>query len=379
MNLALVAMFWASVALIVYVFIGFPAAVALGAVLRPRPWRREQSEPSITIVIAAHNEAGAVTAKIANLLSLDYPADRVEILIGSDGSTDSTADELRRVNDSRVRTFLFAERKGKPSILNALVPEAKGDIIVFADVRQLFDPHVLRALTQSFADAEIGAVTGDLIVRNDDGSYWRYEKFIRSRESIVKSTVVVTGAIYAIRRELFEPIPSDTIADDLLIPLRIARRGFRVVVDSEARAYDVASATRRQEWTRKVRTVAGAFQLFSREPWLFNPMKNPLWWQTMSHKALRLAVAPLQLAAFASNALLATQSAFYQALLLAQLFFYALAVIGAVLPQNWKRPRVINVPYVFCLLSWVTVMAFLRWITNRQAVTWEKMSPLKVG
>lgn len=373
MSLALTIVLWGSVGLIAYVFAGYPAMVAVRAALRPRPWRREASEPTVSIVVAAYNESAAVLPKIANLLALDYPADRVEILVGSDGSTDGTADQLLELKHPRVRTFAFAKRRGKPSVLNALVAEARGEIIVFADVRQTFDTQALRKLIQSFADSGVGAVTGELIVTaGASGFYWKYEKFVRSRESIAGSTVVVTGAIYAIRKALFEPIAADTICDDLLIPLRIARRGYRVVVEREALAYDPAQPNASAELSRKTRTIAGAFQVFAREPWLFNPLRNPVWWQTMSHKAMRLVVAPLQALALAANVALAAQSAFYQWMLLAQILFYAGAIAGCILPRDAKRPIFVTVPYTFCLLSWATVVAFQRWITRRQAVTWEK-------
>lgn len=372
-------LFWLSIALAGYVFVGYPIALALVGSVRPRPWRRDpEFRPRVSIVIAAHNEAASLGRKIENLLALDYPAELFEILIGSDGSTDKTSALLSAITDERVRAFVFSQRRGKPSVLNALIPRANGEIVVLADVRQTFDAEVLRTLTQSFVDERVGAVTGELILRGPGGDegegaglYWRFEKFIRSQECLVDSTMVVTGAIYAIRRNLFEPIASDTICDDLLIPLGIARRGYRVVFDREARAFDGLPGTG-QEFTRKVRTLAGAFQLFARERWVFDPRANRLWWQTMSHKALRLLIAPLQVTALGANIALAPSSAFYTVALIAQAFFYAGAVIALVLPQGWRRPRAVAFPYIFCVLSWATVVGFARWIRRRQAVTWQK-------
>jgi len=373
-------LFWLSTGLIAYIFVGYPLAVAAVAFLRPRRWTREAIEPSISIVIAAHNEALSILPKIENLLSLDYPSDRIEILIGSDGSTDSTAEQLLSITDPRVRPFIFHQRRGKPAILDVLVPEAKGTILVFADVRQRFERSALRALVASFADDGVGAVTGELMLTRPDseaaegsGLYWRYEKFVRHCEALVASTIVVTGAIYAIRRELFEPIPADTITDDLLIPLRIARRGLRVVTEQGARAYDSVPASR-QEFARKVRTLAGAFQLFARERWVFNPMRDPLWWQTMSHKVLRLFIAPLQITALAANIVLAVSSPFFQSVLTAQMLFYAGALAACLLPRRWKRPRVLAIPHIFCVLSWATVVACARWISGKQNITWEKVT-----
>jgi biofilm PGA synthesis N-glycosyltransferase PgaC len=381
------ALFWASIAIIAYTFAGYPALLALWARMRPRRWQREAIAPSISIVISAYNEAETITAKIANLLALDYPADRIEILIGSDGSNDDTSAVLATVTDVRVRAFLYAQRRGKPAVLNALVPEAKGDIVVLADVRQQFDTNALRALVQSFADRAVGAVTGELLLRTDgaatvtgkgSGMYWTYEKFIRSREALTGSTVVVTGAIYAVRKHVFTPIPEDTICDDLLIPLMIARRGYRVVFERDARAYDVTPARADREFSRKVRTVAGAYQLFARERWLFNPLENRVWFQTMSHKALRLTIAPLQLAALAANvALIAIP--FYRSMLFAQALFYAGAITGCVLPRTWKKPVVVAVPWIFCMLSWATVRGFHGWLTGRQRVTWKKTESTLAG
>ncbi|HEY8133461.1 MAG TPA: glycosyltransferase family 2 protein [Thermoanaerobaculia bacterium] len=380
MSTFLVVLFWSAIALIAYIFVGYPLVLALWSALRPRPWRREASEPSISIVIAAHNEAGSIASKIHNLLSLDYPADRLEILVGSDGSTDRTVEQLHQVSDRRLRVFVFPDRRGKPTALNTLIPKARGEIIVLADVRQTFDSQAVRALVRSFADPRVGAVTGELVMTRNPGageessaSYWKYEKFVRSRECLVDSTIVVTGAIYAIRKTLFQSIPPDTIVDDLLIPMRIARQGYRVVFERDARAYETAAAANR-DFRRKVRTVSGAFQLFARERWLLHPLRNRLWWQTTSHKALRLLVAPLQVIAFTANVALAHASAAYELIFIAQVLFYAGAIAGWILPQYWRKPMAVTFPYVFCLLSWATVCAFVRWIMQRQTVTWEKVT-----
>jgi biofilm PGA synthesis N-glycosyltransferase PgaC len=377
-----VLLFWASLSAIVYMFIGYPLALAVWSAVRPRRWQQQPCEPTVSIVISAYNEAASMAAKIQSLLSLDYPAERVEILVGSDGSTDGTAEQLLTISDQRVRAFIFPQRRGKPAVLNALVPKARGEVVLLSDVRQKFDSRVLRVLVKSFADPQVGAVSAEVILtRREDGTavsegsgfYWRYETFIRSRESLIDSSIAVTGPIYAIRKILYEPIPDDTIVDDVLIPLRIARRGYRVVIEPEARAYDAPYAVAGQEFTRKVRTLAGNFQLFARERWLFNPFRNRLWWQTMSHKALRLLIAPLQITLIAANvALFGGASLLYKIAMLAQILFYAGAIAGWLLPREWKKPFVITFPYFFCLLSWASVLAFLRSITGRQPVTWQK-------
>lgn len=373
-------LFWASAALVAYTFAGYPIVLAVWSAFKPRRWKQEPCEPSVSIVISAYNEAACILAKVQNLLALDYPNDRIEILVGSDGSTDGTAGQIGAIDGERVHVFDFPQRRGKSSVLNTLVPRARGDIVVLCDVRQTFEAGALRALVRSFSDRQVGAVSGEVIltaqsgtvVTEGSGLYWRYETFIRSRECIVDSSVAVTGPIYAIRKELFEPIPVDTLVEDMLVPLRIARRGYRVVVDSGARAIDTAFATATQEFTRKVRTLAGNFQLFARERWLLDPFRNRLWWQLLSHKALRLLIAPLQLALIVLNAALLSVSPLYEVIALVQMFFYAAALAGCVLPRTWKRSFLVAFPYFFCLLSWATVLAFLRSLTGRQPVTWQK-------
>ena len=243
---------------------------------------RMPSEPLVTVIVVAHNEAQRIERRIENLLSLDYPREKLEIVIASDGSTDET---VSRANVSKLPACV-CERSttgaGKAAVLNDVVPSARGEIVVLADARQRFDAGTLRALVADFGDPRVGAVSGELVIRsraNDTGStiaagasfYWRYEKFIRRNESRANSTVGATGAVYAIRRELFERIPDDTLLDDVLIPMKIISRGYRVLFEPGARAYDLAAASPRQEFVRKVRTIAGTFQLFARERWLFNP------------------------------------------------------------------------------------------------------------
>jgi poly-beta-1,6-N-acetyl-D-glucosamine synthase len=268
--------------------------------------------------------------------------------------------------------------------LNALVPIAKGEVVVFADARQRFDRNALRALVRSFADARVGAVSGELMLKErksdrnrapaKEGAafYWRYEKFIRSVESRADSTIGATGAIYAIRRDLFERIPRDTILDDVLIPIRIARKGYRVIFESEARAYDRASATAEEEFSRKARTIAGTFQLLAREAWLFNPFQNRLWFGTISHKALRLTLPALHAALLIANLQLIDVWP-YDWLFAAQVIFYGAALAGCTGGAR-RRSFAVCVPYAICLLAWATLVGFVRFITDRQPVTWDRLA-----
>jgi glycosyltransferase involved in cell wall biosynthesis len=394
---AAVDLFWLCVGLLVYVYAGYPLIAVVRARIRPRPVaraverrshpktipfpdRRIQDLPRVSIVVVAYNEASSIEGRLENLLALDYPSDRLEILVGSDGSTDDTVDRACRYEPFGVRIHSFQKRSGKPAVLNSLVPYVSGDIVLFADARQRFEPSTLRAIVADFRDPSVGAVSGELMLEEADGAaragqgaalYWRYEKMIRSAESRTDSTVGATGAIYAIRRALFIPIPNDTLLDDVLIPLRIVRQGYRVVFEPAARAFDRTSTTARQEFGRKARTIAGTFQLFSRERWLLDPRRNRLWFATMSHKGLRLLLPVLHLGALGAN--IAAASLWpYQWLLVAQVAFYIAALAGAVQRHERHRIKLFTVPYTLCLLCWADVVGFYRFVTNRQPVTWER-------
>jgi cellulose synthase/poly-beta-1,6-N-acetylglucosamine synthase-like glycosyltransferase len=372
-------LFWLAGACLTYVYVGYPVLVWALAALRPRPAARAGFLPSVSVLVCAHDEEARIDARLQNLLALDYPRHRLEILLGSDGSRDATVARARR--HPGVTVVDFPQRRGKPAVLNDLSRMAHGEVLVLGDVRQRYELDTVRALVAPLAAADVGAVSGELFLTEREeggavgrgvGVYWRYEKFIRSQESRLDSTVGATGAVYAVRRELFEPLPADAILDDVLLPMRIVRRGYRVLFEPAARAYDIAAATSREEFTRKVRTIAGNFQMFARERWLLSPLRNRLWAQTISHKGLRLASPLFLLVAFLANAALLDVT-LYRWTFAAQALFY-IAALGGYLLRDARRVPVLTVPYVFCLLNYATAVAFSRFVRRRQHVTWERAS-----
>lgn len=378
--------FWLSLFLLAYVYAGYPLVAWLRATLWPKSHDSAAWAPAVTVVVVAYNEEDRIAARLENLLALDYPREKLEIRLASDGSTDATAERGRAYESAGVVVRAFSSRRGKSAVLNDVVPSAQGEIVVMADARQQFDRGAVRALVANFADPTVGAVSGELMmtaspsgaaVGKGVGFYWKYEKFIRRNEGRTGSTVGATGAIYAIRRALYEPIPDDTLLDDVLIPVRVVKGGYRVLFEPAARAYDTASASSRQEFVRKVRTIAGTFQLFARETWLFDPRRNPVWFETMSHKALRLATPLLQVTALTTNIALAGDPR-YRVLLLLQMLLYTAALGGYVSRSARRSIFLLTVPYTVCLLSWATIVGFVQFATKRQKATWDRVATVPI-
>ena len=282
---------WVAVALILYSYAGYPLLLLLRAALQRRTDRdRRPFEPTVTMLIVAHNEESVIEAKLKNCLSLDYPKDRLEVLVASDGSSDRTEAIVAGFADRGVRLLSLPGPRGKPAALNRAVAEGHGEILVLCDARQTLAPDSIRELVQHFADPRVGAVSGELHLGEADGAgrgvdlYWKYEKLIRRTESQIDSTVGVTGALYALRKELFRPLDPRIILDDVAIPMDVVQAGLRVLFEPGARVFDRASNASDTEYRRKLRTLAGNYQLVFLEPWLLDPRRNRLWWQFVSHK-----------------------------------------------------------------------------------------------
>jgi cellulose synthase/poly-beta-1,6-N-acetylglucosamine synthase-like glycosyltransferase len=376
--------FWTATGLIALTYVGYPAAIALLAAVRPRPVQRASVRPRVTLLVVAFNEASTLPRKLENCLGLDYPPDLLDIVVASDGSTDGTDEIAAGFARRGITGVAFPRRRGKPSVLNDVIPRCRGDVVVLSDARQLYEPGAVMALVENFADPTVGAASGELRLRESAGAsavghgvgiYWRYEKLIRECESRFDSSVGATGAIYAIRRRLFEPIPPDTLVDDVLIPLRIARQGHRVIFEARARAFDRVAQAPGQEFARKVRTIAGTLRLFADERWLWNPRQNRLWLQTLCHKLLRVAGPLLLAAAFAASAALAVSGGWYALALAGQVAFYGAALLGARrgAPGRWW----VSAPYAFCLLNAAALVGIARFVAGTQAVTWRTTGDLE--
>jgi cellulose synthase/poly-beta-1,6-N-acetylglucosamine synthase-like glycosyltransferase len=339
--------------------------------------RKALIRPSVSILISAHNEAKNIENKIRNCLDLDYPKDKVELLIGSDGSTDATDSILDRYNGRGIKAYRVTPQSGKANMLNFLAAKAAGEIIVFADARQQFEKKALAELVKNFADGNIGCVSGELRLRNMKDNmfskglkvYWDYELFIRRLESSLYSMTGATGAIYAIRRRLFTRLPENMILDDVYIPLKIVEQGYRAVFEPAAVAWDEPSVDRKKESGRKVRTLAGNWQIFKECAKMFNPFKSPVAVQLFSHKLLRVIMPWFLVTAFLSNALLCGTDAF-RPLFAGQLLFYILAALGPSLSA--LRVKGLTLPYAFCRLNIDAIFGTIAYFTGAQKAAWGK-------
>jgi cellulose synthase/poly-beta-1,6-N-acetylglucosamine synthase-like glycosyltransferase len=327
--------FWLSLIGILYTYAGYPAVMWMLARFWPRRWTAGAITPSVSVVLAVHNGASLLPRKIDNLLGLDYPNTN-EIIIVSDGSTDGTAELLAGQNHPRLTTVILDEHSGKAVAINAGMAKATSEVVLFVDIRPEIAPGAIQQLVSNFADPKVGCVTGELILRKGahdaasaavSGVYWRYEKWIRTCESLCASPVGVYGGFYAIRRELAVPQPAGIILDDMFQPLSIIRQGYRSVLDSQAYVYDTWPEKTEDEFHRKVRTLAGNFQLLRLAPWSLTP-QNPVLFQLISHKVMRLVVPYLMVATLATSLALSRESLIYATIAVLQIFFWSVAVAG---------------------------------------------------
>lgn len=367
-----------SLALLLYTYVGYPLLIALWARIRPRPVRQGSTQPSVAVIVVAYNEEARIQAKIETCLAQDYPAEKLRIVVATDGATDRTGSIVETFADRRVTLLSFLSRRGKAACLNDSAAACDEEILVFTDARQALNPGAVSALIENFCDPEVGAVSGELVFLRDEMSefaqgvdaYWRYEKFIRRQEAKVHSAPGVTGALYAIRRCCFHAIPAQTILDDVVIPMQAIRGGYRVVFDSRAHALDRASQSPVQEKVRKVRTLAGNYQLLALMPWVVLPFANPIFVQFVSHKVLRLLAPFAMLTLLLASAVLALDSRAFALFLACQLLGYAAPWIARAAPIL-GRSRIVKVASAFVLLNWYAVLGLYQFLANRQGHLWQ--------
>lgn len=341
--------FWTALIVTLWVYAGYPLLLMIWRAIGRHPVKKQYQEPNVSIVLAMHNEHDRVDARLANCLALDYPRSKVQIIVSLDAPTDGTEEVLEKYEREGVKVVHSHIRRGKAAAINAAMPFATGDIVLFGDARQKFAPNALRELVANFADPSVGAVSGELILLDENGTesregvgmYWRYEKALRAMESDILSVPGSTGAIYAIRRELFQPLPVGTILDDVLIPMRIVVGGKRAIFEPAARAYDQVTQTPEAEYEKKRRTLMGNYELLVRAPQLLMPSRNPIFVQFLSHKVGRLIVPWCLVALLISNLFL--RHGFYLLSLSGQILFYLFALAGWVISRDKENKTALQV------------------------------------
>ncbi|MBI3812632.1 MAG: glycosyltransferase family 2 protein [Nitrospirae bacterium] len=366
-------LFWFSAALVLYTYIGYPVLLRSLPARRDAGTLRRDDPPRVSVVVAVRDEEAVIGRRIDNLRTQDYPEDHIEIVVASDGSTDGTERVVKEHMrfDGRIRFVALPRPAGKAVALNAGLQAASGEVVVFADARQSFNREAVRRLLARFDDPKVGAVSGELVLNREPSqigegvsAYWSYEKWIRKAESDIGSMVGATGCIYAIRKELFEPIPEGTLLDDVWVPMRIVLKGYRVVFEPRAQAFDSVSKEAPQEFRRKVRTLAGNLQIVYLMPELTLPWRNPVAFQFVSHKLLRLAVPFALMLMLVSNLFL--RDGIYTVTLCGQVVWYLFGLLGTAWTGGGLFRKMASVPAAFLVLNAAAVVGIVRFLRGKK-------------
>ena len=379
-NLLLQLIFWISAGAVLYSYLLYPLLVwALSRILGRHsvpPDLPDHELPRVALLIAAHNEQQVIEQRLLNALQLDYPADRLQIIIASDGSSDATNAIVRRFQDPRVRLIEFTEQRGKSATLNRAIPQIDAQVLVLSDANTCTDLQAIRRLVRWFADPRVIAVCGRLQLldpttgRNVDSMYWRYETFIKKCEARLGALLGSNGAIYAIRQNQYVPIADQTIVDDFVIPLLIKlRHGGDIVYDASATATEETPPGVSDEFRRRIRIGAGGFQAIGMLKALLNPLRGWVALSFFSHKVLRWLCPFCLLAALLSAALL-WQTPLYLGMLLAQVVLYLTAVAVSVLPSNNRLLRPLRLSSMFVSMNVALLFGFFRWLRGQQRGIW---------
>ena len=370
--------FWAALGVVVYVYAGYPILIAVLARLRPRSVQKGPELPTVSFIVAAYNEQDAIADKLRNTLAIDYPPEKLEIIVASDGSTDRTDEIVRTEFADRVKLVHVSGRVGKTITQNRAVETATGEILAFSDATTVYRPACLRALVANFSDPTVGSVTGSVIYGEtqatvDQGRalYWNYESLLRRSESRFHSVLGNAGCCYALRRKLYTPLAGDMISD-VAQAVRCVQQGYRAIVEDDAIVFEPPeSRTISSELRRRARVITRGLRVKWMLRDFFNPLRHP-WFtlQVLSHRVLRWAVPLFLIIAFVANLCLLSQP-LYRWLFLGQAGLYALAGVAFALEQRNIRLPGFTIPLYFCVVNVAPLMAFRNLLRGERAVTWE--------
>jgi len=380
--------FWISIAIIIYTYVGY--GLLLYFILKIKALvkgKRKSPEPgyapTLTVIVAAYNEAYCIEEKIINTLALSYPADKISYIFVTDGSTDSTPDIVAKY--PQIKGMHQSGRSGKIAAVHRAMQEVNSEVVVFTDANTMLNKDALLMMCRHYIDQNVGAIAGEKRVQIDEtadatageGFYWKYESKLKKWDSELYSVVGAAGELFSIRTSLYTPVEPDTILDDFMISMHIALKGYRIVYEPDAYASELASANTGEELKRKIRIAAGGFQSTIRLKSLLWPFSQPiLSFEYISHRILRWIVTPyMMMLAFILNCLIVYingMNNIYGLILAGQLFFYLAAMLGWVLEQRQLKVKIFFIPYYFCLMNYAVVAGLVRYCFTEQSVLWEK-------
>lgn len=386
------AAFWIAVSIITYAYIGYPVLlVIVGIILqslrdlgyaagkRERRYRYNEHYPNVQVIIAAHDEEKHIEGRIQNLLAQDYPPDKIEVLIGSDGSHDRTVAIAKSTDDGRVKVYDFESRRGKASVINDLVSLADAPILVMTDANTVFRRDAIRKLVSQFEHDRVGVVCGELTLvrqgtsQNEDVRYWRLEQLLKFYESRIGGLLGANGGIYAIRRGLYQPIPANTIIDDFVVAMRVAERGYKLVYNPEAVAYEETAPEIRDEFNRRVRIGMGNYQALMQFWRFLSPAYGARCFSFISHKVLRWFVPHAAITVFVSSYVLSGVSGYRYAFYL-QFIAYSIAILGYVLQQRYILPAAVSLQVFTAAMNVAIFVGFLKFIKGGVNGAWTRTS-----
>jgi len=384
----MIIIFWVSLFLIFYTFAGY--GLVLFVLIRIKRLFKKTAiyettllMPTVTVLVAAYNEEDLIEEKVLNTINLDYPKEKVQFIFITDGSTDRTAERIRKYNG--IMVLHEDQRSGKMAAIKRAIPFINGEITVFTDANTFLNKEALLELIKHYQNPKVGAVAGEKRIMvgekadassAGEGFYWKYESILKKWDYELYSNVGAAGELFSIRTALYQPVESDTIIDDHMIAMRIAESGYIIAYEPKAYAMETASADVKEELKRKIRIAAGGIQSILRLKKAANPFHYPLFtFQYISHRVLRWTITPfLLILVFILNASLVFTGVGtgYLLLFIAQVIFYCLALTGYFFEKNNIRVKVLFIPYYFCVMNYAVLAGLMRYLRKSQSAAWEK-------
>jgi len=375
----MVVLFWFLVVIIFYTYFGYPLLILIMSLFVAKKISQADIEPNVTFLITAYNEEKSIKGKIEDTLRLNYPKEKLEILVASDASSDNTDNIVAEFQDKRVRLFRVEGRVGKTEAQNQAVKIAKGEIIIFSDATTKYEKSAIRNIVRNYADLRVGAVsgrykyfdTGQTQIGTGTIAFWDYENFIKARQTRIRTITGCCGCIYSLRKSLYVGLPKDIISD-LVEPLKILEQGYRIIFEPDALAYETTCQKSDEEFKMRLRVISRGMRGLLYMKQLINPFKYGLIsFQLISHKILRWLIPLFLTDLYITNIFLVHKNIFYLSFFLLQSIFYLLALIGLLIDYFPKKIKVFSLPLYFCVVNIASIVALVKILMKKKDITWE--------